>query len=306
MKTNNKNIDRETFLSQWIEGKLSDTELKKLVSKEDFLAYNKLKKGLDVFTELEKPLDKSFTKIQNRIENKPKIKTLNYKWIASIAALFILFFGFYQFSENDNVLNSTNFGKQKKIALLDGSEVILNAKSAIKYSKKNWNTKREIYLNGEAFFKVKKGKAFTVTTKNGDITVLGTQFTVKSTKDFFEVICFEGQVKVFNNGKSTILNSTESYRNVKGKITSKVKYKIKSPTWISGESSYRSVPLKYVISDLEKQFNIVIKASNIDNSLIFTGSFPHDNIDLALKTVFDTAQIKYNKIDKNILVLENN
>ena len=128
MKINNKNIDRETFLSQWIEGKLSDTELKKLVSKEDFLAYNKLKKGLDVFTELEKPLDKSFTKIQNRIENKPKIKTLNYKWIASVAAMLIFFFGFYNILGNDKVLNSTNFGEQKTIALLDGSEVIFKCK----------------------------------------------------------------------------------------------------------------------------------------------------------------------------------
>jgi len=304
MTENNKNSKNEFFLSQWMEGTLTDTEFKTLVSKEDFLAYRKLKKGIEVFSALEKPLDNSFINIKNRIKNKPKVRTLNYKWLASIAAMFIFFLGFYTILGNDSILNSTGFGEQKTVALLDGSQVILNAKSSIKYSKKSWKNKREVYLNGEAFFKVKKGKTFTVKTKNGDITVLGTQFTVNSINGFFEVICFEGKVKVTKGNKSIVLNPTDSFREIENKQTKNSNHKEDAPTWILGESTYKSIPLKYVIADFEKQYHIKVEDTKIDNTLIFTGSFSHKNKTLALKTIFDAMQIKYKEIDKKVLVLE--
>ena len=76
MNTNNNNIENEFFLSQWITGELTDTELKNLVSENDFIAYKKLKKGLDVYAELEKPMDNSFIAIQNKISKSTKVRNL--------------------------------------------------------------------------------------------------------------------------------------------------------------------------------------------------------------------------------------
>ncbi len=302
MNNKDKNINTEFFLSQWISGELTDSELRKLVSEEDFLAYKKLKKGINVFTELEKPLDNSFYQIQNKLENKPKIRLLNLKWIVSIAAMLLFFIGFYQFLGNDGVLTSTNFGEQKTVALLDGSEVILNAKSAINYSKKDWKKNREIFLNGEAFFKVKKGKTFTVKTKNGMVTVLGTQFTVKSVNDYFEVVCYQGKVKVTLGNKTQILNPSQAFRKIGKDKVEQFIFNKKLPTWLSGESNYKSVPLKYVITDFENQFHIKIDDSNINNSVIFTGSFNHNDINIALKTIFDALSINYKKTNKQIVL----
>ncbi len=291
------------FLAKWLEGEITDSELKNLVSDEDYIAYQKLKNGINLYGKLNQPLDDSFTNIQNKLTNKTKIRKLNLKWIASIAAMHIFFIGFYQFLGNDGVLTSTQFGEQKTVALLDGSEVILNAKSAINYSKKDWNTNREIFLNGEAFFKVKKGKTFTVNTKNGVITVLGTKFNVKSYTNYFEVVCFEGRIKVINNGKSFVLKPTEVYRKIDGNISNELNYKIKSPTWILGESTYKSIPLKYVIQDLKNQYNLNIDSKNIDDSIIFTGSFTHKNIDIALKSIFNALDIKYKKVNSKLIKL---
>ena len=304
MINNTKNTDKDTFLAQWLEGNLTDTAFKKLVSEEDFLAYKKLKKGIDVFAALEKPLDSSFKNIQQKIENKPKVRALNIKWIASIAAMLLFFFGFYQFLGSDGVLTSTSFGEHKTVALLDGSEVILNAKSAINYSKKNWKNKREVFLNGEAFFKVKKGKSFTVKTKNGDITVLGTAFTVQSINHFFEVVCYKGKVKVIVNKKTYFLNPTESFRIINNKTIEKLVHKEKEPTWIFGESTFRSVPLKFVITDFEKQYHTTIDASRIDNNVLFTGSFSHKNKEVALKTIFDALSIKYKEHNNKFILFK--
>jgi len=46
MENQNSNSKEETFLAQWLEGKLSDTELKIRISQADYITYLKLRKGL--------------------------------------------------------------------------------------------------------------------------------------------------------------------------------------------------------------------------------------------------------------------
>ena len=73
---------------------------------------------------------------------------------------------------------------------------------------------------------------------------------------------------------------------------------------MKGESSFVSVPLKYVILELEKQYNLEIDAIKIDDSIIFTGSFSNKDLKLALTSVFKTMNIKYMKEENGILRLE--
>ena len=46
-----QNIEDEVFLAQWLEGKLTDEDLKLLVSEEDYTSYLKLREGIEVFEE---------------------------------------------------------------------------------------------------------------------------------------------------------------------------------------------------------------------------------------------------------------
>ena len=304
----NKNItkENETFLAKWLEGTISDLELKNLVSEDDFIAYKKIKKGILVLDELEKPLSSSFGSIQNKIKQrqKEKSKRQNIRWGISIAASLLILFGLFSTFNNLETKIETANGEQKSIFLLDGSEVILNAKSEISYIKNAWEENRELNLKGEAYFKVKKGSTFTVHTDYGDVTVLGTQFNVNASNDYFEVTCFEGKVKVTNSDIEYLLNPTNSFRKINGNHIEKQNDDNISPTWIYGESTFKSVPLKYVIIALEKQYNIEIDASKVDSSIIFTGSFSHKEIDIALASVFKTMNIKYLKKENKIIELE--
>ena len=74
--------------------------------------------------------------------------------------------------------------------------MLLNSKSTITFNKHNWDTNRTLELNGEAFFDVEKGNTFTVKTSQGNVSVLGTEFNVNASVDFFRVSCYEGKVKV--------------------------------------------------------------------------------------------------------------
>ena len=42
---------------------------------------------------------------------------------------------------------------------------------------------------------------------------------------------------------------------------------------------------------------------HIDDSTIFSGSFPHNNLNIALKTVFETLNIKYSEKEKRNIKL---
>ena len=52
MENKNSHANNDTFLAQWLEGKLSDTELKNRISEQDYTAFLKLRKALDVSNEL--------------------------------------------------------------------------------------------------------------------------------------------------------------------------------------------------------------------------------------------------------------
>jgi ferric-dicitrate binding protein FerR (iron transport regulator) len=111
-----------------------------------------------------------------------------------LAALWILLMGFgaliFYIIDNKTEASqplkiceiNTPLGSRAHIILSDGSEVWLNADTKLKYPEKFDNNQRNIYLTGEAFFKVKSNKKwpFVVHTSDVKIKALGTSFNVKA------------------------------------------------------------------------------------------------------------------------------
>ena len=298
--------EEESFLAKWLDGTISDATLKELVSEQDFIDYKKIKNGLELLDELNRPVAPSFNTLYNSIHKKRNFKNTqaSFKWGLSIAASILVVLGCYFAFNFEEITHETSYAEQKTISLPDGSEVVLNAKSAINFTEKDWRNNRTILLKGEAFFKVKKGSTFSVQTPNGLVTVLGTQFNIKDTDTFFEVVCYEGKVSVTNNKKEHVLSPGNAIRKVDGKDSEKHNKENSLPSWLNGESSFVSVPLKYVILELEKQYNIQIDAHRIDDSIIFTGSFSNKDLKLALVSVFKTMDIQYIKEKNGVLSLE--
>ena len=305
MEKQNSNSNDETFLANWLEGKISDAELKNHISEADYSSYLKMRKGFEVSNQLNASIKDSFNKIKDKIANKKTtVRKLHpISWSIGVAASIILLFGLFSIFTTDLITHKTNFGETKTISLLDGSEVILNSKSTITFNEVDWKENRQLTLDGEAYFKVEKGSTFTVNTNNGSVVVLGTQFNVNSKDDFFDVVCYEGKVSVNSNSLDYILLPTNSFRKINGSSSESSTTQLLQPTWIDGESTFKSVPIKYVITALEDQYNIKIDSELIDDSTIFSGSFPHENLNIALITVFDALKIRYNQKEKRKIKL---
>ncbi|TKC05981.1 FecR family protein [Pedobacter frigoris] len=85
---------------------------------------------------------------------------------------------------------TTPKGGTYRVILSDGTKVSLNPLSTLKYlSKFDYNSKRSVELNGEAYFAVTKSKAefpkdqhkiFSVLTDKQEVEVLGTHFNIQS------------------------------------------------------------------------------------------------------------------------------
>lgn len=106
-------------------------------------------------------------------------------------------------------------GKDYTLQLSDGSEIQLNAATKLKFPLTFNGKSREVYLTGEAFFKVAKNatKPFYVHLPNSTITVLGTSFNINTYENNVEKVSLvEGSVKMASLKDSMKLKPGNSIR----------------------------------------------------------------------------------------------
>ncbi|MCX7985795.1 MAG: FecR family protein [Bacteroidales bacterium] len=243
-------------------------------------------------------LVQNISKQSNEIEEK---KSKNLGWKISVVAASILLILTFSYLKYSTVSLNTSRGQFLSYSLPDGSEVLLNACSKINFSRYWFLNPREIILEGEAFFRVKKGKTFIVKGHAGHrVEVVGTQFNVNSRDSIFSVTCFEGTVKVTHRlGKSIMLIKGET-STIKGtEFTFKKLNQISSiPAWTNGEFYFESIPLRDVFDELMRQYNISIISRNFNPSeRFYTGYFTNKNLRQALDWITMPMSLQYSFIN---------
>ncbi len=289
-------MDKEYLIEKWLIGELTKEELEAFKKLDDYDMHIKILEEAKKFKASEvseiADLDSFYAKI-----NQQKESTLPdniwYKPFLKIAAVFVILIGIGSlFFINPKTNIETMIGEKTSVELPDASTVMLNSKSEIAFNKNNWNTKREVILDGEAFFRVAKGSKFDVITHTGKVSVLGTQFNVKNRKGYFEVQCFEGMVNVKYKNHVQKLPAGNTFKIIKEQITSDTTLNIE-PEWMSNVSNFKSVPFYVVINEFERQYDVVFSLEDIEASRIFTGGFVHANLKEALKSITLPLDLNY-------------
>ncbi len=287
---------QENHLAKWLNNELSEEELKEFKNSDGYTSYERIVTAAGCLRAPDFNTEEALLGLKNKqILQETKIVQLNpfKKFLRVAAAIVILLTGTYFYVNSLNESVHTKYAENKEVLLPDSSEIILNADSEISYDKKNWKENRTINLQGEAFFKVAKGKRFTVSTPDGLVTVLGTQFNVENREGIFEVTCYEGLVGVTFKEKEIKLPAGTSFMVINGKIITTDQPNGDKPSWINAESSFKSIPLKYVLDEFQRQHNIIVNTKNIDTEQLYTGTFSNTNTDLALKSISTPSQIKF-------------
>ena len=186
------------------------------------------------------------------------------------------------------------YGKTFGITLSDGSKVMLNAGSELRYpvqfveNEKN----RTVFLNGEAFFEVAENKKhpFIVNTKDMDVEVLGTRFNVTSYLEDYKTytVLVEGQVAAHNKLASQdfkVLNSNEKVFFENDQMETKIVNVQKYVAWVQGQLVFVEDSFKVIENKLERKYNVTIRNNySALDEINITATFKNETIDQVLKT----------------------
>lgn len=203
-------------------------------------------------------------------------------------------------------------GGQSNVTLSDGSKLILDAGSQLKYPEYFNDESREIKLEGEAYLEIEHDpqKPFRVHTANALIQVLGTRFNVRSWKESkkVEVAVVDGRVALEisdNTEKRTILEKGfAGALSSDGKLTKPERVDIDSYlSWMNGKISFDDVPFPEILAQVERWYNV--RFSLQDSTFIndrMTVSINKNSLLNVLDVLTALTNTKYN-YDGNVVTL---
>ncbi|WP_462251811.1 FecR family protein [Ekhidna sp.] len=288
----------DIFLSKWLNGELSEEERLAFESTEEGKEFIQLMKASKMIKPSIYDVESALSDLNRRIEANPKQVQKQF-WLqtnfqlAVAASVALIVAVVYLFTLGDQDIQ-TGYSEQEIVLLPDGSEVKVNAASQLSYAADSWEENRSINLVGEAFFKVKKGSTFDVKTINGNVQVLGTSFNVRSRRNMLDVICYTGKVAVTAENTSKQLTPGQMIRIKDGEM---IEFKVldlgDEPTWTNGITTLENVDLPVVLDELNHVFGITVEYDGSLDHLSYTGAFPNQQVEAALKLVFEPLDIAY-------------
>ena len=164
-----------------------------------------------------------------------------------------------------------------------------------------------MYLKGEAYFDVQNlTLPFIVKTKHGEITVLGTEFNVRSRNDGFEVGVNSGQVKVSNGNSFIELNPKQYLMGSRDFDQSTIKNieNQKYPGWINQKLYCKQTNLETVCREIERIHNVKIKFSNQKiKHITISGTIDTSELETMLNTITLLSQHSFKLEDGTYTVI---
>ena len=294
----------EEIIKKWLNNELSEEELKSFESTKEYKSYVKILDNAKYFKAPEFDADSSKESLDFAITSRTKSNNkIVYQLIASIAAVLIIGFLIFDYTVPNQLENTktTEIAQTHNITLPDQSIVDLNANSSIDYNEATWEEERLVSLEGEATFNVEKGKKFTVSTNYGTVEVLGTIFNVKSRDYAFQVQCIEGSVKVGIKNENYILKQHDLLKLEKDKVIIESD-RSSLPDWKNNLSIVRNETLNNVLMEFQNYYDVEFETSNIDTNKTFTGSFTHQNMEIALNSITLPLGISYKIEGKKVFL----
>jgi len=261
----------------------------------------------------------------NKEENKASIKQINIRFrfdkLIRVAALFILpvltAAGVYLYmSKTENstapLIIAVDRGQKASITLPDGSKAWLNSQSKLTY-KKDFNVKkRELYLDGEAYFEVAKNRNKPFIVKSNDISVeaLGTAFSVKAYNEDYIVssILMSGKVKVTTQDGESILLPNEkivydksTHKTTQSKVTNATDYS----GWIHNKYKFEDASLSEIAKTIQRIYNVeLIFTSDKLKNLHYTGTINNNSLESVLNIICITSPVSFKINNQQVFLYE--
>ncbi len=267
------------------------------------------------WTDLDKRL---MTESEKRSDSILTLLTRSYP-VKVAAAVLILIAGYFLLSQLNLFNNNsgteiawnekkTEPGQKSILTLFDGSRITLNAGSKLKYPKQFGTDVREVFLEGEAYFEVKRNESRPFIVRSGNIstTVLGTEFNVKAfpEESRISVSLVEGKVAVhkINDPGQFMLNPSQQfvYEKSSGREVITNFDLSQAVGWKSDLFKFENERLENVIAVLERAYGveIEIKDKSVLNKKITT-QFNQDSFWTMIKVLREVTGLNFRTVHKD-------
>lgn len=217
-----------------------------------------------------------------------------------------------QMPEAPRLISYSNVtGRLHLLLLPDSSKVWVSPNSSIRYLEK-FAAERKVTLQGEAFFEIAKSAGHPFIVSSGDLVtrVMGTSFLLKAYQGkTAEISVVTGKVAVSRKDKMdkqiiltakerAVLNTAEEL--VKDTLTGKTDIH----RWENVNLTFNNLPLRQVITALNKEFNIRIYCHNeAMNQFILNADFNNQNLGNILEMLEKSLGIRYEFASDNVINL---
>jgi transmembrane sensor len=231
--------------------------------------------------------------------------------------------------DNKQIVVSTGAQKDARsvMTLPDGSVVRLNAMSKVSYAE-GFANKREVYLEGEAYFEVAHNEniPFIVHTGEADIKVLGTRFNVRNyaNEHRMEAALLTGSIELTlrtDTQHSILLKPSDKIivkKTAAGDtavMTSSIDNKVErtsikmqdsvivETSWLNDKLAFYDKPFAEIALDLERKFDVHIEFKNeAVSGYKFTGVYDENNAEDILKILQMIKSFQYTITNNQIII----
>ena len=197
-----------------------------------------------------------------------------------------------------------------EVFLDDGSQVLLNRNSQIRYKKKFLNGERRVFLSGEAWFDVERDttRPFVIDAGEALVEVLGTSFNVNAYKEspVVEITVESGLVALSAKDDTDDLivmkaGSGGTYHKTQKELTLVASSHPNKISWKTRELFFDGSSLGEVVQLINKVYGsrLVIPDPDLENCEI-TVAFKDQSLDAVLTVLEMTLDLEINRTDKEI------
>lgn len=266
-------------------------------------------------------IQNEYVKLVTAIEKKsslteqPKVKSFPVKrsrrqkttWYVSVIVLFVFaattWLVYSSIHKNGQVVTVNTSTSPQSLMLSDSTVVTLQPQAELKYDKVFHDAERNVYLRGNANFKVKKDAAhpFKVHSENMVATVLGTVFDIKKSGDsalVVELLTGKLHVQFFNANmepeQSMILTPNERAIYVR---SDKHLYKN-----LIIPMNFRQSNFDEIASQMKDAFGIVLINESPKKNWSFTGEFTNSSAMDIIENICLVKNLTYSQRGDTVLI----
>jgi ferric-dicitrate binding protein FerR (iron transport regulator) len=208
------------------------------------------------------------------------------------------------------VEHATGFGERLEVLLPDGSTVILNSNSRLRYKSDFNQQERRLELSGEAYFDVaaNPSKKFTVSTDRFTTSAFGTAFYFlgREPSQLYSVNLLEGKLNVENKSGGSLMLAPGEQAAWPGGQSAFNKNRFDSTQlrqWINGRLQFERAAMKEVLPQLAEWYAVEIEdLRSRPGTISITGDYSNKPLEDILKAICFSLSCRYTIYGNKIII----